>query len=308
MFKLSTLAAAAALMAASAAQAQVTFNANIELDPTHTLSHGSTTSSTTLGGRVEVNAESALVRDADRFVNARASLIMPVNGDKPSVDDLWLSMGNASADFKLGRFEAIDLFPVGMDTVVTKANGDLGYMANKLRGRVSNKFHGALGSNLAQGLRAELGVVAENASADGTSDDFYGVRPALVYTAGDLSLRAGVEALSNSNNSAGTVSSSTGYGLSLGYKLTAGQLFVNHASNSKLDANSTGINFTLGAFGVGYLMDETAGVKGDTVYLAYKMPLMGLKNAWWTPALSYSKADNVSDAVTALRVRLNYGF
>lgn len=106
-------AALAATLAASAAHAQVAFDANLELDTTYTNEVKNATnardSDLALGGRIEVNA-GAKATNGDAFVAARASLLLKKDGDT-GVDDMWVQFGNKTLDAKLGRFEAVDLFP-----------------------------------------------------------------------------------------------------------------------------------------------------------------------------------------------------
>jgi hypothetical protein len=188
------LAAVAALCAsAAAAHAQLALDANLELDTTYTNkvnapATNARDSDLSLGGRVEFNV-GAKATNGDAFVAARASLLLKKDGDT-GMDDLWVQAGNATADVKLGRFEAMDLFPVGKDTVVEYA-GYTPYQANALRGRKgSDVFHGALGLNAAPGLRVELGLVFSK-----EPDQAKGFRPAVMYSAGPLTLRAGLESV-----------------------------------------------------------------------------------------------------------------
>jgi hypothetical protein len=62
-------------------------------------------------------------------------------------------------------------------------------------------------------------------------------------------------------------------------------------------------------FIVGYIRDnnETTSASADTVYAAYSLPLMGIKGATVTPAISSSTGTGVQ-ALQAVRVRLNYAF
>ena len=189
------LAALAMAAAAAAAHAQVKFDANIEADPTYKGSQGTTKSSTFLGGRVELNANAELARNGDNFVRAKGTLIVPLSSrssnNEVTVDDAWLQFGNPTADLKLGRQEAADLFPLGKDVIVESAGGASGYKANSLRGRFKDgKIHFVVGLNAGSALRAELGVVSNNNGSAGVER---GVRPTLVYSAGGLTLRAGVE-------------------------------------------------------------------------------------------------------------------
>lgn len=312
-FRIRLVAAAAVLAAAGAAQAAVTFDANLELDlTTHSGDTSAAQESLTTGGRVELNANAALVKSGDNFVNARASLIVPVNGDAVTMDDVWIQLGNSAMDLKIGRFEATDLFPVGKDTVLDTAE-TAGYRANTLRGRFKDgRTHMSAGFNAGSGLRFELGLVSEkkdNAAAA------YGLRPLVIYNTGALTLRAGLE--SYKATVAATEVSYTGTALSAGYALTKdANVNVNYASldgdNKVADASSLGLNLVYGPFGIGYVRDTNkafgaaAEANVDTVYAAYSFPLMGVKGATITPAFSVSKGETKD--LTALRVRFNYAF
>lgn len=306
------LAAVAALCAsAAAAHADVAFDANLELDTTYSNEANASTkdarkSDLSMGGRVEINA-GAKLNNGDAFVAARASLLLKKDGDT-GTDDMWVQFGNKSGDVKLGRFEAMDLFPLGKDTVVDEVNGT--YKANALRGRMGgDTFHGALGLNAAEGLRVELGLVYNN-----DEGSVRGFRPAVSYNAGPLTVRAGIESIKTLANPTATPpttanSSETGFGLSVGYALAAdSNLNVNFAK--KEDDKAFGVNATFGALGVGLISGKgaTDATKATTFYAAYSMPLFGVKGASVTPALSVSKGGAGQDTRTAARVRINYAF
>jgi len=71
----------------------------------------------------------------------------------------WGSAGTRW-DLKLGRFEAMDLFPSGKD--VAANIGNVGYNGNTLRGRKSDgRLHAALGLNASSSVRFELGLITE---------------------------------------------------------------------------------------------------------------------------------------------------
>lgn len=297
------LAAVAALCAAATAQAAVGFDANLELDTTYSNEANASTkaardSDLTMGGRVEVNA-GAKMNNGDAFVAARASLLLKKDGDT-GTDDMWVQFGNKSGDVKLGRFEAMDLFPLGKDTVVDEVNGT--YKANALRGRMgSDAFHGALGLNVSEALRFELGLVY-----DKDAGSQRGLRPAVSYNAGPLTVRAGLESVKTVGSTSG---SDTGFGLSVGYALAAdSNLNVNFAK--KEDDKAFGVNATFGALGVGLISGKgaTDATKATTFYAAYSMPLFGVKGASVTPALSVSKGGSGQDTRTSARVRINYAF
>jgi len=293
-------AAAAALIAMGAAHADVSFNANIENDTTHTAAKGTTASDTSNGGRVEMNVLAALAKSGDNFVNAKGTLLVKNDGTT-AVDDAWIQFGNSKADLKIGRHEAADLFPLGKDTVFAGTNSSAsGYRANKLRGRMADgRFHGALGFNAAPGLRLEMGVVTKK---NGTTINEYGLRPTAVYTTGALTLRAGFESFKT------TGAAQNGYGLSAGYAINSSTVVnVNHAKSSDLNASSTGVNLVAGAAGVGYVQDKTGTAKQNTYYAAYSFPLFDIKGASITPAISHSTSAG-QESLNTFRVRLNYAF
>lgn len=304
------LAAVAALCAtAVAAHADVAFDANLELDTTYSNEADAATpararaSDLNMGGRVEVNA-GAKATNGDAFVAGRASLLLKKDGTT-GTDDMWVQFGNQSGDLKLGRFEAMDLFPLGKDTVVDEANST--YKANTLRGRMGgDTVHGALGLNAGAGLRVELGLVySKDAGAT------RGFRPAVSYNAGPLTVRAGVESVKTLANPPTTTvdSSATGFGVSVGYALAADSyLNVNFAK--KEDDKAFGVNATFGGLGLGLISGKgaTDATKSTTVYAAYTLPLFGVKGASVTPALSYSTGGTGQDNRTSARVRINYAF
>jgi hypothetical protein len=248
------------------------------------------------------------MNDGDKFVRAKGTLIVPLSknstDDEVTVDDAWIQFGNKSVDLKLGRQEAADLFPLGKDVVVAAALADHGYRANSLRGRFKDgAIHFVAGFNAAPGLRAELGVVSNK---NGSNAIEQGLRPTIVYSAGALTLRAGYESFKNQN----AAGSTTGYGLSAGFALSKdSSMNANYAKSSDLNKSSFGLNATFGPAGVGYIQDKngTTNTKVNTVYAAYSFPLMGIKGATITPAISHSTGTGVEN-LTAVRVRLNYAF
>lgn len=318
------LVAVAAAFAVSGAHAAVAFDANLELDITNR--SGSVTNGVappvqpgvTVGGRVELNATAQLLKNGDNFVNARGTLIVPINNNATNavtVDDAWLQFGNSSVDLKLGRHEAADLFPVGKDTVLDLSTA-AGYRANVLRGRViDGRLHAVLGLNAAPGLRFELGLVTEdkNDSLLPAPTKPYGLRPTLVYSTGALTLRAGVESYKIG------VTDYTGTGLSAGYVLNEATKFnANYArrgSNNAAvaDASSFGLNAVFGDAGIGFVRDTNhalgavAATDVNTWYAAYSFPLLGVKGATVTPAIMHSSSNTNTD-LTEFRVRFNYAF
>ena len=297
-----TVALASLLACASYAQADVAFDANLELDSTYTNKVSAPNTNARaggldLGGRVEVNA-GAKATNGDSFVAGRASLLLNKKGET-AADDMWVQFGNAGADVKLGRFEAMDLFPLGKDTVV-EDNTYGGYRANALRGRFgSGVFHGAIGVNASSAVRMEIGLVETKEAGKAK-----GIRPALTYTAGNLTLRGGFENVKVN----GVAGSQNGVGLSAGFAVDK-DTAVNVNFAKKEDDKSFGVNAVMGAAGLGVIKSTGAGTsKSTTVYAAYTLPLMGVKGASITPALSLAKGPTGTADQWAFRARINYAF
>jgi Porin-like glycoporin RafY len=290
MFMKTIHATAAVLaLASTAAVAAPAFDANIELDT----KYSNAGRGASQGGRVEMNVASKT--DKGGFVAGRASYMAGKSGTA-SVDDMWVQIGNAAGDIKLGRFEASDLFPLGKDVIVDD-DGIGGYRANQLRGRMGSAAHAALSFNAGSGVSAELGVIASGKNS--------GVRPTIGFSAGGLNARVGLE---TGKNEAGA--KVEGFGATIGTGFAGGAVNVNF-SNGKvggIKSSSIGLNGVFGAAGIGYIMDKTDGAKENNVYVAYSLPLFQT-GATFTPALGYSKASGGSgDGKITAGVRVNYAF
>lgn len=295
------LAAVAALCAsAAAAHADVTMDANLELDTTYQSkvkdASNARDSDLNMGGRVEFNV-GAKATNGDAFVAGRASLLLKKDGDT-GTDDMWVQFGNAAGDVKLGRFEAMDLFPLGKDTYVENS-GYGGYRANKLRGRFGkDTVHIAPGFN-AGPARIEVGLVYSKEDGEAR-----GVRPAVSFASGPMTVRVGIESV----KVVGGTESTNGAGVSVGYALSSdASMNLNFAKME--DDKSVGFNATFGAAGVGLILDKGAdGAKNTSFYAAYSLPLFGVKGASITPAVSFAKGGTGSKNQTGARVRINYAF
>ena len=240
------LAAVAALCAsAAAAHADVAMDANLELDTTYQSkvkdASNARDSDLNMGGRVEFNV-GAKATNGDAFVAARASLLIKKDGDT-ATDDMWVQFGNAAGDVKMGRFEAMDLFPLGKDVLVENS-GYGGYHANKLRGRFGkDTVHIAPGFN-AGPARIEVGLVYSKEAGEAR-----GVRPAVSFASGPMTLRLGVESV----KVVGGTESTNGAGVSLGYALSKDASM--NLSFAKLeDGKSVGLNGTFGPAGFGLIL------------------------------------------------------
>ena len=245
------------------------------------------------------------------------------------VDDMWGQIGTSQANVKFGRFEAMELFAVGKDVIVeddlfsnptfVTGPGFLGHArTNVLRGRMGNNFvnnnnanatHGALTVNAVPGVSLELGVVANKAGGAAN-----GVRPAMTFAAGPLTVKLGVE---NGKINATTTAAETkfsGFGAVIAAPVAGGSLSLNLASRTDKVSGSADVKHTaygltgvFGPAGIAYIADKDGGIKQNTIYAAYSLPLFNT-GATLTPAASYSKAKGSTSANSAVGVRVNYAF
>ncbi|TXH66647.1 MAG: hypothetical protein E6Q85_10110 [Thiothrix sp.] len=312
--KLSVACGIAALLVGFNVQAQEkTFNigGDVELDLT---AKDADETSYGHGGRVKLNAVGEL-KGEDYFVKGVAQPLVPFKGSDLGYDDVYLQMGRSNWDVQIGRFEGVDLFPVGKDTVAEHAGGLSPYGTNAARGRKDSVIHTAFHLKPNDAMNFELGVMG--AKNNGDFEKFAAVRPAMTYKAGAVTVRAGMESV-KSTPAGGSESSHTGFGIGAGFDVAGGtvnaSLSKKNADDDGVDTTSMALNFTQGPWGVGYVTskDDMGGAdpKLNTFYGAYSVPLFGSKDASVTFAASTSKADNVSanEKVNAARVRFNYTF
>lgn len=322
------LALTALAAAALATPAFAEFNANIEFDNTHQ-NNGRGLSQ---GGRVELNAVGKGVGTGNGFVAGKASFLATRSGGT-AVDDLWVQIGNDSADVKLGRFEAADVYRRGRDTIVDVAGTGYTYRANILRGRTSGSpFQAAGNVKLGNGFGFELGTIQAN---EGTSASFdssgngatpfvgKGFRPVLSYSADNglsavVAFETGKILSSAATTTTPTATTSfNGFGASVGIPL-GGMVLTLNGATGKIDgaasrSHTAGVTAAFGAFEAAFESGKSfSAEKLNTVYASYQMGLFDIKGATVTPALSYSKGKDLAagtpDKNTSLRVRFNYAF
>lgn len=316
-FILRATSAAALIALAPAAFAAPAIDANIELDSTYnsgsannaTNNGGVSKTGMDQGGRLELNISQKA--GTDYFVAGRASLLAQKGGGA-GTDDLWVQMGSASADLKLGRFEGADLFPIAQDTVVNHAGTVYG--TNLLRGR-TDKFHAAGTFKMGSGLAFELGFIDATDTAVGTGTK--GVRPVVTFSSGAFGFKLGGESgqygvSGNKIDGMGATASYSANGMTVNVNFAQGKRDA--AADNKM--TSMAINGKIGAFAVGLVSAKNEKAGGDdqiqTVHASYSIPLFGVAGASVTPAISHSTIkDSVagtSQDVDAFRVRLNYAF
>lgn len=217
------------------------------------------------GGRVQLKAKARIDNDWGSFVEAVAAPRFYFRDGKQSDSqgDQYIKFGKKTWDIQLGRFEGIDLFPLGKDTVFTRASsataptgynssgvvvapytsGGLGYQADYGRGRDGNgtdnndgrRIQGAAHFNVRK-TQVELGL--GYADSDGVKSTT--VRPVVKFDAGRFRVAAGYDmrsCKSSTNTSAsvncGSTSAGVGYETNnmRGFGITAG------TTVGKIDAN-----------------------------------------------------------------------
>jgi hypothetical protein len=304
-------------------------DANIELDTTHQNNDVGATQ----GGRVELNLMGKTTL-GDAFLAGKASFLAKKDG-ATSTDDMWVQAGNARLDLKLGRFEAVDLFPQGRDTVLNRAGSGV-YRANFIRGRfggsAGNVVHLAGHALLAEGLNLELGLAETGKAENLAAGQAEGLRPVLSYSANGLLLKAGVELGRMSDGGAAGSARFVdlrGVGFSATKALGPGNLNVNVAvgkADGLWKSATVAANYTvpLGPWvhaEFGRIDPQAPGRSSETVRTVaagYQFSLFGIKNAYVTPAVSWSSssADSFQAGLggtgqaseKAVRVRFNYTF
>jgi hypothetical protein len=306
------------ILSASAVHAAPSFDANFELN---TDAVDTATGNTTYkqDGRIELNVNGKHT-SGDNFFAGKGSLLIKTTG-KAEVDDAYIQFGNSNWDLQAGRFEGVNLFPKGKDTLVENVGGVEVYEANLVRGRAGdNAGQFALHFNASEGVKFELDTIYGSVDGDDTKA-ISGIRPSITFAAGGASITAGYESV-NYDQTATTKVKKTGYAIAANFAVASANVNLAAAfgKNDETDDKVTSVtaNMTYGNFGVGVITstNDKKAVGNDpsllTTYIAYTVPVLDIENATVTFAGSYSTADDVAaganDKTTAARVRFNYGF
>jgi len=315
-----TTAIVSSILSVSAVQAAPSFDANFELN-TDAISKAEGDTTYDQNGRVELNAYSKHTA-GDNFFAGKGTVLLSTDGEA-TVDDAFIQLGNNAWDFQLGRFEAINLFPLAKDTLIVHVNDDYVYQANKVRGRIGDDggqiaFH----YNASEKLKFEVDTVFGDDDTDGdNATAISGIRPSVTLVTDAATITAGYESVKYDLTAGGDVSQ-TGYSITANFDVAAAN--VNLAATFGKDDNTDQkissfiANMVYGNFGLGVIGSSVDNVTGNdptmlTTYIAYTVPLLDIENATVTFAGSYSTVDKVvtagdNDKTTAARVRFNYNF
>ncbi|WP_375057951.1 carbohydrate porin [Zobellella sp. DQSA1] len=247
-------------------------------------------------GRLLLDISGERVADSGAYAKFKAQPTLATNGGVGS-DDAWFAFGRSDVgEMKIGRFEALDLFPLGQDVFV-EHSGDTSsglytdgsaylYMAKEARGRAGDAGHVMVSRQLGDvylelatlfGDRSDLFNVVDGARRyhghELTKEkDSIVVRPALRWQFGDFSLALGAEhnlvedAIIDDEGR--KVARRTGYGTTFGWQSGVIKANLNAAYLDALNEE----NLTLGAnvlfdkFGLGYIYGRNKITEAATGY------------------------------------------
>ncbi|MDN3702289.1 carbohydrate porin [Vibrio artabrorum] len=258
------------------------------------------------------------------------------------VDDVWLNLSRNNTDFKVGRFEAADLFPKGQDIFVNNA-GDAAdnsiltpnfYLYEMKEGRGRAKEAGQIMiTQYFENITVEVSTVFGKRSdiADITKttiDDSLYVRPVVTYTNEGFTISGGMEAQVLSDTivvNGKDIGKRIGFGVTTGYSTDNFSVLANYAQMNAEDETdrSIGVNTTVYGFGLGYIkgindvnkngiLNRPSGSL-DTFYTSYEFKqVLGFDNfdtylgAYYS---QYSQNDTEKSANDlGTRLRLKYYF
>lgn len=255
-------------------------------------------------GRVLIEFAGEKYSSTGYYVGVKAEPLFESTG-AVALDDAYFTFGKQDGwAITAGRFEAYDMFPVGLD-VFLEYSGDTAndlysgdsayiYQMKEARGRGSdgqimyNQTFGDLYLELSSMIGDRTDLFADTyhgveIDREASKDSFI-VRPVIAYQMGDVTLAAAMEknlvsdAIVDVNGR--DISDRTGYGLTANW--TAGDWAVN-ANLAYLDAvdetnSSVGVNALYSGFGLGYIYAAneydsswaTGDVNVGTVYASYE--------------------------------------
>ncbi|MFB9215199.1 carbohydrate porin [Vibrio sinaloensis] len=232
-------------------------------------------------GRVLIEFAGEKYTSNGHFVAVKAQPLFESTGNV-ALDDAYFAFGKKDGwAIKAGRYEAYDMFPVGLD-VFLEYSGDTSnelytdgsaytYQMKEARGRGSDGqiMYSQNFGNLYLELSSMIGD-RSNLFSDGTdggtyhgqtidsSKDSFLIRPVVAYQMGDFKVAASMETnlVSDAVVANGVdISDRTGYGLTGNWTKDDLSINLNFAYLDAVDENnmSTGINALWNGLGVGYV-------------------------------------------------------
>jgi len=300
--------------------AETDYSANIEIDTDYISSRVDTGDNDfDVSGAVELSVTGEHDIDETTVLSGVGEVLIQTDGEV-DVEDAYLRIGQETWGLRFGRYEAIDMFSAGADTLVLTWDGVANYEADAAQGQFDEA--GQIGLELLPSERITLHLDAVWGEADDEvvdEDAVSGFRPvAVLDLTDDLRLTAGLDYLKEGD------SKLKGGGIYLRYATDAFALRMNYASSTEKtgdvtdsETSSYNVNLEFSNVGLGFQRseDETTGASGDSFYAQYLFRnLAGNENAdaqlgisalSVDPAVGETVAD---DTEYGVRLRLYYEF
>jgi len=292
--------------------AEMAFSGNIELDTDIvTNAGGAAVDNYDQGGRVKLEA-SGETAVGTATLKGVGQLLITKDGTT-GVDDAWFRLGRDTWGVKFGRFEAMETFSKGTDTVLNVIGGAANYQGNAARGRTGADLGQiALDFAASDTVSLELGTFWGDASTTDDENMVSAIRPAITMdVTDDLRVSASFESMES-----GGVDTD-GFGLYVRYatekfalKMNAAQGEQKTGGTTNWDNTTFNVNIESGNIGIGFhSTEDDDGDSASTVYGRYLFPnLFGSENTNAQLGLSLASADSADEDETALRLRFFHTF
>lgn len=303
--------------------AETTFEGDIEADWDHVTTSDKPnevvyTFSHKLGGNGTFALLSETTKD-DFFAKAKLQTKLNFDGTV-APEDVFMIFGKTDTwDITIGHFEALELFAEGESVVFSVAESGNINKVNDVRGRAA----GAVMPRIYFGdLSFQINMLTKEAEHAGEPTNYKGLRPAIEYTSGPLSVALGVESVEEKAQKRGVDyyhhlqnlgvkikfdKEQYFVGLSLGSRHVTGDVDETHDNSVGLIAFYKGLgpgNLGFGGFSNNHEnKSEKKKITTQVQYLSYAMPLLTDKSSLKI-GLNNSKADEK----TTQNVRLRFTY
>ena len=149
-------------------------------------------------GRTHIKFEGRTEAESGYYGYAKGDAMISTSGTT-GVDDAFVEFGTPSWAFKVGRYEAEDLFSKGEDVYIAEPSGFGGrYEGNYARGRSDKAGNMGMRFNAGETMTIYIDSLIGNSSStlgDGFNTNLIGVRPMIKFASGNLTVKAGFDYL-----------------------------------------------------------------------------------------------------------------
>jgi len=301
-------------------RAELDLGADIELDIDYISSRvDSGENDFDVDGQVELSITGEHVIDETTVLSGVGEVLIQTDGNL-DVDDAYLRIGQERWGLRFGRYEAIDMFSAGTDTLLLTWDGVPNYEADAAQGQFDEA--GQIGLELLPSDRITLhldAVWGEDGEEIVDEDAVSGFRPVAVFDlTDDLRLTAGLDYREEGD------STLKGGGIYLRYATDDFALRINYATSevetddaTDSETSSYNINVEFSNIGLGLQRseDDSTGASGDSFYAQYLFRnLAGNENADAQLGFSVLSVDPAADETVVedteygVRLRLFYEF